>query len=72
MSINAVDVERFARLNICGFKPIEVFAELLSYCLGKRYLLFSLIKERNLYLWKQFRGSPENHENSESLAPRLC
>ena len=36
--------------------------------LGHKCSLFSTTKERCLNLWKNFRGTPENHENCESLA----
>ena len=49
-----IDVERFAGLNIHGFSLIEVFVEILSCCLGQKYSLFSIIKERNLYSQKTF------------------
>ena len=66
-----VDGESFAGLNICGFSDIEVFAEIFSRCLGHKYSLFSIIKERHLYLWKNFCGTPENREKCESLAQRI-
>ena len=33
---NTVDGERFAGLNIRGFSAIEVFAEIISRCLGHK------------------------------------
>ena len=60
-----IDRERFAGLNIHGFSPIEVFMEILSHCLGHKCSLFSLIKERQLYSQKNFRGTPENCENTK-------
>ena len=64
-----IDVERFAGLNVCGFNPIEVFAEILSRCLGQKCLLFSIIKERYLiYPWKNFCISFENREKHKNLA----
>ena len=42
-----VDRERFAGLNIRGFSAIKVFVEILSRCLGHKYLLFSTIKKRD-------------------------
>ena len=36
-------------LNVHGFNPIEVFAEMLSCFLGQKCWLFSIIKERRLY-----------------------
>ena len=57
-----VDWERFAGLNICGFNAIEVFTEMFSCCLGHKYSLFSIIKERHLYSRKNFCGTPENRE----------
>ena len=41
-------MERFAGLNINGFNPIEVFAEIFSCFLGQKCLLFSIIKEKHL------------------------
>ena len=63
-----VDGERFAGLNIHGFSTIEVFVEIFSCCLGHKYSLFSIITERHLYLWKNFRGTLENREKRENLA----
>ena len=63
-----VDGERFAGLNICGFSTIEVFTVILLRCLGHKCSLFSTIKERYLNSWKNFHGTPENHENHETLA----
>ena len=60
--------ERFTGLNICGFSAIEVFAEILSHCLGNNCSLFSTIKERHLYSWKRFHGTPEYCEKRKSLA----
>ena len=31
----------------------------------------SIIKERQLYLWKYFCGSPDNHENHNYLAQQI-
>ena len=62
---------RFARLNICSFSFIKVFAEIFSHCLGQKCLLFSIIKERCLYSKKNFRGSPENCEKCENLAQQI-
>ena len=66
-----VDGERFAGLNVHIFNPIEVFAEILSRCLGQKCLLLSLIKERHVYSQKIFCSTLENHEKSESLAQRI-
>ena len=63
-----VDGERFARLNIRGSRAIEVFAEIFLCCLGHKYSLFSMNKERHLYSQKNFHGTPENHEKCKSLA----
>ena len=52
--LNTVDREKFAELNICGFCAIEVFAEMFLSCLGHKYSLCSIIKERHLYLRKNF------------------
>ena len=52
-----IDMERFAGLNVHGF---EVFTEILSRCLGQMCLLLSIIKERHLYSWEKFCGTPEN------------
>ena len=35
------------------------------------YSLFSVIKERQLYSQKNFRGTPENCEKRETLAQRI-
>ena len=61
-------MERFAGLKIHSFKPIEVSAQILLHCLGQKCLLFSIIKERHLYSWENFYGTPENHKNYKSLA----
>ena len=34
-----IDVERFTGLNVHGFSLIKVFAEVLSRCLGQKYIL---------------------------------
>ena len=57
-----IDGEKFAGLNVHFFNPIEVFAEILSLCLGQKSLLFSTIKERHLYSWENFCSTLENHE----------
>ena len=64
---NTIDVERFAGLNIYGFSPIKVFAEILLCCLGHNCSLFSAIKERCLYSPKNFHGTLENRENANFL-----
>ena len=66
-----VDVETFAGLNVHGFSFIKVFAEILLRCLGQRYSLFSIIKERCLYSWKNFSSTLENYEKCKSLAQRI-
>ena len=66
--VHTVDGERFGGLNIHGFSAIEVFAEIFSLCLGHKYSLFSIIRERHLYPWKNFCGTLENCEKHESLA----
>ena len=66
-----VDGERFAGLNIHGFSTIKVFMEIFSHCLGHKYSLFSIIKARYLYSWKNFRSTPKNREKCESLAQRI-
>ena len=43
---DTIDMERFAGLNLHGFSPIKVIAEILSRCLGQKFSLFSTIKER--------------------------
>ena len=66
-----VDGERFAGLNICGFSAVEDFHGNIPRCLGHKYSLFSVNKERHLYSRKNFRGALENHEKHESLAQRI-
>ena len=61
---NTIDVEIFAGLNIHGFSPIKVFAEIFLCCLGHDCSLFSAIKERCLYSQKNFHGTFENRENA--------
>ena len=68
---NTVDGEKFAGLNVPVFNPIEVFVEILSCCLGQKCLLFSIIKERHLYSWENFRGILENREKRECLARQI-
>ena len=70
LRVYTVDRERFAGLNIRSFITIEVFVEIFWHCLGHKYSLFSIIKERYLYSWKNFRGIPET-EKRESLAQRI-
>ena len=57
--------------NIRGFSTIKVFVEIFLRCLGHKYSLFSLNKERHLYSRKNFHGTPENREKRESLAQRI-
>ena len=45
--------------------------EILLCCLSHKYSLCSIIKERHLYSWKNFRGTSENHEKRKSLAQRI-
>ena len=59
----AVDVERFAGLNVRSFNSIEVFLEILSNCLGQKCLLFIIINKRCLYSQENFLGTLENREN---------
>ena len=54
--------------NICGFSAIEVFTEILSWCLGHKCSLFSTMKKRCLNSWKNFHGT---RENRKSLAQRI-
>ena len=54
---NIVDVERFAGLNVRGFNPNEVFAEILSRYLGQTWLLF--------IHGKTFAVTLENRENAK-------
>ena len=63
-----VDVERFAGLNVHGFSYIKIFMEILLRCLSQKYSLFSIIKERCLYSWKNFSSTLENYEKCKSLA----
>ena len=67
---DTVDGERFAGLNIRGFSAIK-FTKILSRCLGHKCSLFSTIKERHLYLWKNLHSIPEKHEKCESLAQQI-
>ena len=69
--IYTVDGERFAGLNIRGFSAIEDFTEIFSHYLGHKYSLFSINKERHIYSWKNFHGTPENCENCKSLAQQI-
>ena len=55
-----VDGERFAELNIRNFNAIKIFTENVLHCLGHKYSLISIIKERYLYSRKNVRGT-ENH-----------
>ena len=71
MTMNTVDGERFAGLNIRGFCAIKVFTEILSCCLDHKCSLFSTIKERRLYSWKNFCGTTGNREKREGLAQRI-
>ena len=61
-------MERFA---IRSFSLIEVFADILLRCLGQKYSLCNIIKERGLYSWKNFRDALENRETCKSLAQRI-
>ena len=64
-------MERFTGLNIYVFNPIEIFLEIFLCCLGQKYLLFSINKERCLYSQKNFRGTLVNCEKRESLAQQI-
>ena len=66
-NVSTVGVERSTALNVHGFNPIEVFAEISSHYFGQKCLLFSIIKERYLYSRINFHGFPKNHGNLESL-----
>ena len=58
--------------NIRGFSTITVFVEMFSRCLGHKYSLFSINKERHLYSRKKNCGTPENCENlAHPIFPRL-
>ena len=57
-----IDGKKFAGLIVHFFNFIEVFAEILSRCLGQKSLLFSTIKERHLYSRENFRSTLENRE----------
>ena len=63
-------MEIFAELNVRAFNSIEVFGEILLRCLGLKYLLFSIITERQLYS-QYFRSTLENREKYESLAQQI-
>ena len=62
IACDTIDGERFAGLNICGCSTIKVFTKILLHYLGHKYSLFSTIKERHLYSWKNSHGTPENCE----------
>ena len=66
-----VDGKRLAGLNIRGFSAIEVFVEIFLHCLGHKYSLFSIIKERHLYSRKNLHGTPENREKRKRLAQQI-
>ena len=68
--MNTVDVERFCELNVCGFNPIEVFAEILVCCLGQKCLLFSILK-RCLYSQENFGGTLDDCKKHGGLAQRI-
>ena len=68
---HTVEGERFAGLKVCSFNPTEVFAEILSRCLGQKYFLFSVIKERHLHSRKNFRSTLEYHDKRKSLAQQI-
>ena len=53
------------------FQPHWSLAEILSRCLGQKYFLFSIIKERHLYSWENFRSTLESHEKCKSLAQQI-
>ena len=57
LSLGYLKCGRFTGLKIHSFK---VFMEAFLHCLGQKWLLFSIIKERRLYSRKNFRGSSEN------------
>ena len=69
--VTTIDVERFAGLNICSFSLIKVFVEIFSHCLGQNYSLFSIIKEKCLYSWKNFHCTLENCEKEEILGKQI-
>ena len=61
-----IDVEKFTGLNICSFKPIKVFTEILLCCLGQKCSLFSYKEEilftakLSQYSWKPWKFIPVN------------
>ena len=63
-----VDRERFTRLNVHGFRLIEVFMEIFLRQLGYKCSLINIIKERRLYSWINSHGTPKNHEKCKSLS----
>ena len=63
--VDVVDGERFAGLNIHSFSIMEVFMEILLRHLGHKCSLFSIIKERLLYSWKNLHSSPETVKNTK-------
>ena len=63
-----VNGERFAGLNIRGFRPMKFFMGIFSWCLGQRRLLFNYIAKCS---WENFRDTLKNCENCESLAQQI-
>ena len=61
-----IDMKSFTGLNIPSFSAIKVLMEIILHCLGHKYSLFSIIKERHLYLRKIFYGNPENREKQSA------
>ena len=51
---DTVDGERFTGLNIHGCSTIKVLTKILSRCLGHKYSLFRIIKERHYIHGKTF------------------
>ena len=67
VDIVTVNGERFAGLNVRVFNTIEVFVEILLRCLGRKCLLFSIIKDRHLYSQENFHGTLENRKKRKCL-----
>ena len=67
MDLATVDMEKITGLNFRGFKPTEVFVDILSRFLNQNsyYLRVTLTFMEKLY------GALENCKNYESLAQRI-
>ena len=63
-----VNMEKFTGLNIHGFRPIKIFAGILSRCHGQHVYYLTIAK----YSQENFRSTLKNRESlAQQIFPRL-